>query len=460
MTRAQVRHPTITFFGAAETVTGSRYLVEGRDARVLVDCGLFQGYKRLRERNWSAPGFDAASLDAVVLTHAHIDHTGYLPRLCKLGYEGPVHCTNGTADLLHILLPDAAYLQEEDARRANEHGYARHRPAMPLYTGPDAERALERLNPHGYHDRFEIAPGIAATFTRAGHVLGSACLRIDVDGTSILFTGDVGRPVDPVMRPPEPPPTADYLVTESTYGDRRHAESDVADELARIVTETAGRGGVVLVPAFAVGRAQHMLHLLAELERAGRVPHLPVFLDSPMAISATRIFCDHGEDHRLSEAQCHSMCDLAEYTRTPKESKAIDERSGPMIVVSASGMATGGRILHHFRRFLSDRRTTVAFAGFQAAGTRGRSLVDGADEVKVHGQYVPVRARIEQLHGLSAHADYREMLDWLEVGALAPGRVFVTHGESSAADAFRRRIEDSLGWEAVVPEHGSRWTIE
>lgn len=455
------RHdPTVTFLGATETVTGSRYLVEGRHSRVLVDCGLFQGQKRLRQRNWAAPGFDPASLSAVVLTHAHIDHTGYLPRLCQLGYGGAVHCTGGTADLLRILLPDAAHLQEEDARRANERGYARHRPALPLYTEADAARALERLRPHGYHDRFDIAPGMTATFTRAGHILGSGCLRLEVDGTTILFTGDVGRPVDPIMKPPEPPPAADYLVTESTYGDRRHAEGDVTVELERIVKTAAGRGGVVLVPAFAVGRAQHMLHVLAVLERAGRIPRLPVFLDSPMAINATRIFCDHAEDHRLSEEQCHAMCDLAEYTRTPAESKAIDARTGPMIVVSASGMATGGRILHHFRRFLSDARTTVVFAGFQAAGTRGRSLVDGADEIKLHGQYMPVRARIEQIHGLSAHADYREMLDWFDGGKLAPKRVFVTHGEAAAADAFRRRVEDTFGWPAVVPEHGSRWTLK
>lgn len=451
---------TITFLGAAETVTGSRYLVQSERTRVLVDCGLFQGYKKLRQRNWAAPPFDPRSLDAVVLTHAHIDHTGYLPKLCLAGFNGPVHCTAGTRDLLEILLPDSGYLQEEDAKRANRYGYSRHRPALPLYTREDAERSLERLDPRAFDQRFDIAPGVAGRFTRAGHILGAACLTLDAEGTTIAFTGDVGRPSDPIMRAPEPLAAADYLVTESTYGDRRHPPEDVADALQRIVRDSARRGGAVLVPAFAVGRAQHLLHVLAELASAGRIPDLPVFLDSPMAISATEIFCAHQADHRLTEEQCHRMCDIAQYTRATDESKAIDRRSGPMIIVSASGMATGGRILHHFARFLPDERTTVLFAGFQAAGTRGRSLVDGADEVKLHGRYVPVRARVEQLHGLSAHADYPELLGWLGEGEISPRRAFVTHGEPAAADALRRRLGGRFGWEAVVPEHGSRWTLD
>ena len=451
---------TITFLGAAETVTGSRYLVETDGARILVDCGLFQGWKKLRERNWTELPFAASSLDAVVLTHAHIDHTGYLPKLCKSGYRGRIHCTHGTRDLLKILLPDSGYLQEEQARHANKWGYARHRPALPLYTRADAERSLGQLSGSAYYQRFEVAPGVSVRYSRAGHILGSACLELSIGGRVIGFTGDVGRPIDPIMKPPDPLGWSDFLVTESTYGDRRHPAEQVEDALARIVTGAVEDGGVILVPAFAVGRAQHLLHIVAELKGARRIPDIPVFLDSPMAIEATRIFCDHKEDHRLSEHQCHLMCKVASYSRTPDESKAIDASSGPMIVISASGMATGGRILHHLRRFLPEERNRVLFVGYQAAGTRGRSLVDGTDEIKIHGRYVPVRARIEQVHGLSAHADYRELLAWMGESELSPRRVFVTHGEPSAADAFRRRLEDTFGWNAVVPEDGSSWTLD
>jgi metallo-beta-lactamase family protein len=307
---------------------------------------------------------------------------------------------------------------------------------------------------------FGPAPGISARFARAGHILGSACLALRTATETIAFSGDVGRPQDPIMRPPDAFPPADYVVVESTYGDRRHPEESVSDALARLVRETAERGGTIVVPAFAVGRAQHLLHLLAELRRENRIPALPVFLDSPMAINATDIFCRHKDDHRLSEVECHAMCKLASYTRTADESKAIDRRSEPMVVISASGMATGGRILHHLRRFLPDPRNAVLLVGFQAAGTRGRSLADGADELKIQGQYVPVRARVVQIQGLSAHADYAELLDWLRKSGASPRRAFVTHGEPAAADAFRRRLRDHLGWNAVVPADGSTWTLD
>ena len=454
-----MREPRIRFLGAADTVTGSRYLVETGGARVLVDCGLFQGYKKLRERNWAAPPFDPASLDAVVLTHAHIDHTGYVPRLCKLGFRGPILCTRGTRDLLQILLPDSGFLQEEDARRANKYGYTRHRPAEPLYTRADAEASLAQLRPVPFSERFDVARGVTGTFRRAGHILGSASLALEAGAVTSTFSGDVGRPADPIMRPPEPLGPTDYLVIESTYGDRRHPPEEVAQSLERVVHETVKKGGMILVPAFAVGRAQHLLHLLATLRAERRIPALPVFLDSPMAIAATSLFCDHKDDHRLSDEQCRAMCFGVTYTRTPDESKAIDRRAGPMVVVSASGMATGGRVLHHLRRFLPDERNTVLVVGYQAAGTRGRSLVDGADELKIHGEYVPVRARIVQVEGLSAHADYAEMIAWLQQSRLAPRRVFVTHGEPAAADAFRRRLRDTFGWDAVVPDDGSAWPL-
>jgi metallo-beta-lactamase family protein len=440
---------TLRFLGAVDTVTGSRYLVETAGQRVLVDCGLFQGPKKLRERNW-APLPDA--IDAVVLTHAHIDHSGFLPRLCKEGYAGPVYCTRGTADLLGLLLPDSGFLQEEEAKHANRGGYSKHRPALPLYTRADAEACLAQLVPVDYHAPFAPAPGFIARYSRAGHILGAASLHLAAGGTTLAFSGDVGRPNDPIMKPPEPLPRADHVIVESTYGDRRHPPGDLSGEVARIVSETVRRGGVVVVPAFAVGRAQHLLHMLYHLR--GRIPDVPIYLDSPMAIDATALYAAHRDDHTLSEAEYAAMCKLARYSHTADDSKAIDRSTEPMIIISASGMATGGRVLHHLTRFLPDERSTILFVGYQAAGTRGRSLVDRASEVKLLGQYVPVRAHIVQLDGLSAHADYAELLAWLRASELAPRRVFVTHGEPAAADAFRRRLHDELGWNARVPELG------
>jgi metallo-beta-lactamase family protein len=451
---------SLSFLGAVETVTGSRYLVEHAGRRVLVDCGLFQGAKRLRERNWRELPFDIAGLDAVVLTHAHIDHSGYLPRICNSGYTGPVFCTRGTRDLLQLLLPDAGHLQEEEAQHANRWGYASHHPALPLYTREDAERCLAQLRTVDFHVPFGPAAGFEATFQRAGHIVGSASIGLRVGGTSIAFSGDVGRPVDPIMRAPEPLPPCDHLVVESTYGDRRHASGDLPLALANVIVETIEKRGVMVVPAFAVGRAQHLLYLIAKLRAEQRIPPCPVFLDSPMAIDATTLFCDHAGDHALTPSQCAAMCNVARYAHTPDDSKAIDRASGPMIVISASGMCTGGRVLHHLQRFLPDERSTILFVGYQAAGTRGRTLVDGATELKLLGQYVPVRARIVRLDGLSAHADHAELLDWLRAASLAPRSVFVTHGEPAAADAFRRRLRESFGWNARVPDPGERVSLE
>jgi metallo-beta-lactamase family protein len=444
----------LTFAGAVGTVTGSRYLLTRGDTRLLIDCGLFQGVKSLRERNWVSPPFLPGEIDAVVLTHAHIDHSGYLPRLVQGGFKGSVWCTQGTADLLKILLPDAGYLQEEEARRANRYEYTRHRPALPLYTREQAERCLSLLVPVAYHTPFAPMPGVSARFSRAGHIIGSACLSLTTEQRTIVFSGDVGRPTDPIMVPPEPLPPCDYLVLESTYGDRRHPSEDTEEKLASIVRSTAEQGGTLVVPSFAVGRSQHLLHLLARLQQASRIPAIPVYLDSPMAISATELFLRHTQDHRLSRSECEAIGKLAQFAHTPDESKLIDSDQRPKIVISASGMATGGRVLHHLRRFLPDPKSTILIVGYQAAGTRGRALLEGADELKLHGQYVTVRARIAHIESLSAHADYAEMLSWLKTAQLTPRRVFVTHGEPGPADAMRRRLRDTFGWEVSVPALG------
>lgn len=447
------------FLGAAGTVTGSKYLLEAARARILVDCGLFQGPRELRERNWAVPPFDPESLDAVVLTHAHIDHTGYLPKLVKLGFRGRAYCTTGTADLLQVLLPDSGYLQEEAARHARQWGYSRHAEPQPLYTKADADASLRVLAPIGFGVETTIATGVTVSFSRAGHILGSACALVRAEGTSIAFSGDVGRPHDPIMKPPAPAPRADYLVVESTYGDRRHPAGDVAEELAHVVRETVERKGTLVVPAFAVGRAQHLLRLLAELRRTQRIPDVPVFLDSPMASEATEIFCKHTDDHGLTTRQCHAMCKLPTYTRTPEDSKKIDASTESCIVVSASGMATGGRVLHHLRRFLPDERSTVLLVGYQPSGTRGRALLDHAKEITIHGQLVRVRAHVVEISGLSAHADAAELVDWLRASAMAPKRVFVTHGEPSSAQAMRRALVEAFGWDAVVPSDGEVFAL-
>ncbi len=450
----------ITFAGATGTVTGSRYLVEAAGSTVLVDCGLFQGIKSLRQRNWAPLPFNAASVDAVVLTHAHIDHSGYLPRLINAGFRGRVWCTRGTADLLRILLPDAGYLQEEEARRANRYDYTRHHPALPLYTREEAERALESLSEVDFHTVFSPARGVEARFTRAGHIIGSACLTLRAGGRTIAFSGDVGRAADSLMRAPEAMPACDYLVLESTYGDRRHPAEDSAEKLAATIRETVQAGGTLVVPAFAVGRAQSLLHMMGGLREEGRIPNVPIFLDSPMAISATSLLLRHADDHRLTPAESARLGGLARCTATPDESKAIDADAGPKIIISASGMATGGRVLHHLRRFLPEPQHTVLIVGYQASGTRGRSLLDGTDGLKLHGQYVRVRARVAHIESLSAHADYAELIEWLRRSDIAPRRVFVTHGEPAPADAMRRRLRDSFSWDVVVPDYGSSWLLE
>lgn len=450
----------VTFWGAAGTVTGSRFLVEAAGRRILVDCGLFQGIKPIRQRNWEPFPVDPTSIDAVVLTHAHIDHTGYLPALVRDGFSGEIWCTPATAELCRILFPDAAHLQEEDARHANERGSSRHRPALPLFTTADADEALRHLCPQPFDSTFEPAPGVDMSFSPVGHILGAACVSITDGTTSVLFTGDVGRPVDPVMRPPAPRPGADYVVTESTYGNRAHAPADPADELAAIVTRTLRRGGALLIPVFAVGRAQTVLHLLSALREERRIPEVPTYLNSPMAVDATELFCAYEGEHRLTADECKAMCAGVEYVRTAEESKRISPLSGPMIVLSASGMASGGRVLHHLETLAPNHRNTILFVGFQAAGTRGEAMLAGADRIKIFGSYVPVRAEIARIDGLSAHADADELTTWLGSSPSGPIAAYIVHGEPAAADALRRSLRDDLGWDTSVPAHGETADLE
>ncbi len=437
--------------GGVGTVTGSKYLLAAGGRRVLLDCGLFQGLKALRLRNWEAPAFDPRSLDAVVLSHAHIDHCGYLPLVVRHGFHGPVYCTPATASLLQIVLPDAAHLQEEDAAFANRHRFSKHDPALPLYTREDAEQALKLLQPQMYQAQFEAAPGLNVTFRRAGHILGSASIDVEIREESsrrLVYSGDLGRWGRPMLRNPEFVPSADVLLIESTYGDRVHDTADANAGLARIINAAVARRGPVMVPAFAVGRTQELIWRIRELEDTGPIPHLPVFIDSPMATDVTAIFCHHPEDHDIDmqtlmdEQRCPLCCKPYHLTRSVDESKALNQQAGTFILIAGSGMATGGRVVHHLRQRLSDDKTTVLLVGFQAAGTRGRSLQDGTKTLRMHGQDIPVHAHIEVLHGLSAHSDRNELLQWISGFEQTPQRIYVVHGEPSAAEALAASIRE------------------
>jgi metallo-beta-lactamase family protein len=444
----------VQFLGATGTVTGSRYLLTVGGKKLLVDCGLFQGYKQLRLRNWARPPFDPASLDAIVLTHAHIDHSGYLPVLTRLGFRGRVYATPATFELSRILLPDSGFLQEEQARFDNRHGYSKHKPALPLYTQADAERSLEHFKTVAAGKVFEPIPGASVQFSRAGHLLGAASAHVRAGGRSILFSGDVGRPDDPLMRAPSPPPQADYLVVESTYGDRSHPRADAQGELARLIQRAVARDGVIVAPTFAVGRAQLMMLLLARLKAAGSIPDIPVYLDSPMAIDATQLYRGFAAEHRLAAEECQAMAHAATLVHTAEESKAIDRERGPMLILSASGMATGGRVVHHLKVFAPNPRNLILLPGFQAGGTRGAALAAGARTIRIHGEDVPVNAEVVQLASMSAHADADELLAWMRGMPGAPRAVYVTHGEPNASDVLRQRIERELNWRAHVPEFG------
>jgi len=461
--------PTLRFLGAVGTVTGSRFLVESRGARLLVECGLFQGLKELRLRNWSPLPVEPSSIDAVVLSHAHLDHSGYVPALVRQGFRGRIHATPNTLALCGILLPDSAHLLEEEAHYANRAGYSKHRPALPLYTTEDAERALDRFRAVEYETPFEPVPGIRVTFHRAGHILGAAMVHLhfeDAPESDLLLSGDLGRPSHPVLRPPVTPPGATTVLVESTYGDRRHRDESALDDFADAIVRTADRGGLILIPAFAVDRTEVLLYHLKQLQQSGRVPKLPVYVDSPMALSALSVYRE-----AVASGSPEVRKDLAGDTapfdpgdlieaRDVEASREINDAPLPAILISASGMITGGRILHHARRRLPDPRNCVLLVGFQAAGTRGRSLRDGADTVKLLGEEIPVRAEVVDIDAFSVHADAGELIAWLGAAERAPERVYVVHGEPKASDALRESIERDLGWEASLPSYNEVVPLE
>jgi metallo-beta-lactamase family protein len=454
---------SLTFLGGAGTVTGSKYLIETGGARILLDCGLFQGLSSLRRRNWQPPAAALGGVDAVVLTHAHLDHVGYLPLLVRHGWRGPVYATEGTIRLASIVLTDSAHLLEEEAEHANQYGWSKHHPAEPLYTARDVERAIQLLRAVAQGEPIELPGGVELLLGRAGHILGSSWARLATEGdaahASVVSSGDLGRPVHPLLLPPEPRPDSDALLIESTYGDRRHDAGETLQRFAETIDETVRRGGSVLIPAFAVDRTEVLLYELGALRRAGQIPDVPIVVDSPMALACLRVYraahAEHWPELRPDlPADVFDLDRLVE-VRTAQESARWNDPRMPAIIVSASGMATGGRILHHLNAMLPNRRHTIAIVGFAAAGTRARQLVDGATEIKIHGGYVPVRAQVFTGTSLSAHADADELVAWA-VAAPPPRICYVVHGERAGSQALADRLRDEAGWTAVVAREGER----
>jgi metallo-beta-lactamase family protein len=443
----------LTFLGGTGTVTGSKYLLEHGGHKLLIDCGLFQGLKQLRLRNWEALPVAPSEIDAVVLTHAHLDHSGFLPRFREAGFRGPVYTSQATRELCGLLLPDSGRLLEEEADYANRHGFSKHHPALPLYTEEQARGALTAFRAVTPGKPFEPVPGLRVTLHSAGHLLGAASVRVAWGNRAILFSGDLGRTADLLMHPPEAPPACDWLVIESTYGDRAHAVTDALSLLADVISRTAARGGIVVIPAFAVGRAQAIMLALHMLREQRRIPDLPVFLNSPMAADATRIYEEHHAEHRLTAAQCEALRRSTKIVNSVDESKRLNSLRMPAVIISASGMASGGRVLHHLKAYAPDSRNSIVFAGYQAAGTRGAAMLADAPTVKIHGQHIPVRAEVTCIDSLSAHADREELLAWATALPRPPRRVFVTHGEPVAADALRQVLEERTGWPCSVPDY-------
>lgn len=445
----------IIFLGGTETVTGSKYLVETKQTRILVDCGLFQGYKWLRRRNWQPLPMGIQDVDAVLLTHAHLDHSGFVPVLYKHGYRGPVYTHQATADLCSILWPDSGKIQEEDAKYLSKHKLSRHEHPEALYDAETAQKALKLLKPVSFQQSIQIGD-LAVTFNPVGHILGAASLVVSDGSKRVGFSGDVGRFNDILMHPPEPLHELDVLLMESTYGDKLHGEDDPFEQLAEVVNTTVSRGGVLLVPSFAVGRAQVIQHMLVKLMDEKRIPRLPIYLDSPMAIDVSDIYREHHHLHKLSAADCSRSAQLVQYTHSVDESKAIGNQAGPHIIIAGSGMATGGRILHHFKHWLADHRATVLFSGHQAGGTRGAKMLQGVPSIKVHGDWLQVKAEIRELDGLSGHADYQELERWLKLCKLSPDtRIQLVHGEPEALETLKDYLTQNTDLDVDIPGYMS-----
>ncbi len=441
----------IGFLGAAGTVTGSKFLVHCNGTRVLLDCGMFQGLKELRLMNWADFPFDPRDIDAVVLTHAHLDHCGALPLLVRKGFKGPIYCTQPTLELAKIILLDSAKIQEEDAEYANKKGFSKHHPALALYTIEDVEKTLPLLTPVKLHEEFPVG-ALNFQFFQAGHILGAASVLISGEDKKLYYSGDLGRNNDPLMWPPEPPPECDYIIMESTYGDRDHSKVSSKQILKECIEEIAKSKGVLLIPSFAVGRAQNLVYEIIELKRAGEVPQIPVYLNTPMGHEVSGHYEQHPTFHRLGPGQFAELMSEVHSVKTAEDSKSLNEQSGPMIIIAASGMLTGGRVLHHLKAFAPDTRNLILLAGFQSPGTRGWSLLNGSEEIKVHGMYIDIKAKVVPSDSFSAHADRKDLLTWLDAAEKKPQKVFLVHGESTAADELRRRIQDQLQIDVVIPK--------
>lgn len=450
----------LQFVGGTGTVTGSKYLLTYKEKKILIDCGLFQGLKALRLKNWDGFPVDASSVDCIILTHAHLDHSGYIPRLIKKGFRGKIYSTSATVDLCKILLPDAGHLMEEEAAYLNKTKRTKHTPALPLFTYKEGAAALDYFEGVPFEEKKQISPDLFFEFRYAGHILGAASVVIQLGARKIAFTGDIGRMNDRMFYPPSLLPQVDYLVTESTYGNKLHERTDVLDQLEKIVNETYQRKGVIVIPAFAVGRAQAVMYYLSILRKQNRIPKFPMYLNSPMATHASALLKRYKDLHQLSEIECADIDNAFTYVHEAEESKALNKMAGPMLVISASGMCTGGRVLHHLKAFAPHPQNTILLTGFQAAGTRGEALANKVEEVKIHGEYIPVKAQIENLDNISAHADYNEILEWFFKSKINPKKVFVTHGEPSASDELRRRITDKLNWPCCVPAPDDKVALE